>query len=99
MVLQSGEDYGLGTDRVADLVRRIKSETALAVTLSLGERPDEDLAAWRAAGADRYLLRFETSDARLYQRIHPPLARAASPRVSFRTSEARHRHSERSEAQ
>ncbi len=27
-----------------------RSETGLAVTLSLGERPDEDLAAWREAG-------------------------------------------------
>ena len=42
------------------------------VTLSLGERPEEDLIALREAGADRYLLRFETSDRELYDRIHPP---------------------------
>ncbi len=54
-----------------DVVRRIKAETGLAVTLSLGERPEEDLAAWREAGADRYLLRFETSDDELYRLIHP----------------------------
>jgi biotin synthase len=41
--------------------------------LSLGERPEEDLAAWREAGADRYLLRFETSDRALFDAIHPPL--------------------------
>ena len=52
------------------------------MTLSLGERPDEDLARWRAAGADRYLLRFETSDAELYRRIHPPLA-APSDRIAI----------------
>ena len=45
--------------------------TISAITLSLGERPDEDLIAWREAGADRYLLRFETSDEELYRRIHP----------------------------
>ena len=60
--------------RIAALVRRIKTETPLAVTLSLGERTDEELAAWRQAGADRYLLRFETSNPRLYERIHPPRA-------------------------
>lgn len=74
VVLQGGEDYGFTREAIAAIVRRIKSETPLAVTLSLGERPDEDLAAWREAGADRYLLRFETSDAALYRRIHPPLA-------------------------
>jgi len=72
VVLQAGEDYGLTRDGIATIVRRIKTETSLAVTLSLGERPDEDLAAWREAGADRYLLRFETSDTGLYDRIHPP---------------------------
>ncbi len=62
VVLQSGEDYGIETKWFANLIRRIKGETQLAVTLSLGERPDEDLETWRKAGADRYLLRFETSD-------------------------------------
>ena len=72
VVLQSGEDPELTSDRIASLVRRIKSESPLAVTLSLGERDDAELAAWRDAGADRYLLRFETSNAGLYERIHPP---------------------------
>jgi biotin synthase len=72
VVMQAGEDPGLTRDLIAHLVRRIKAETGLAVTLSLGERSLEDLRAWREAGADRYLLRFETSDPALYRRIHPP---------------------------
>ena len=60
VVMQAGEDYGLTTEWLAHIVARIKGETQLAVTLSMGERPDEDLAAWREAGADRYLVRFET---------------------------------------
>ena len=72
VVLQAGEDPLLTREWVADIVRRIKSQTPLALTLSLGERTDDDLRAWRRAGADRYLLRFETSDADLYDRIHPP---------------------------
>lgn len=73
VVLQAGEDYGLERDWIAEIVRAIKRDTPLAVTLSLGERPVRDLRTWRAAGADRYLLRFETSDPDLYAAIHPPL--------------------------
>ena len=77
VVLQSGEDPELTCQRIARLVERIKTETPLAVTLSLGEREDEELAAWRRAGADRYLLRFETSNRTLYERIHPPRAQCS----------------------
>ena len=83
VVMQSGEDYGIETTWLADIVRRIKLATPLAVTLSLGERPDEDLAAWRGAGADRYLLRFETSDAELYKLIHPSHAGRLSDRIGI----------------
>ena len=76
VVLQGGEDYGITSEWMTEVIRRIKSETPLAVTLSLGERPDKDLAAWRAAGADRYLLRFETSDHNLFEEIHPPLGQS-----------------------
>jgi biotin synthase len=83
VVLQSGEDPLTQTEWMANLVRRIKAETALAVTLSLGERSDEDFAAWRAAGADRYLLRFETSNRELYDRIHPPRPGVRSDRIAL----------------
>jgi len=83
VVMQAGEDYGIETAWLADVVRWIKTETPLAVTLSLGERPDEDLIAWRQAGADRYLLRFETSDERLYETIHPSLPGRASDRIAI----------------
>jgi biotin synthase len=58
VVLQSGEDYGLTEDGVAALIARIKRETGLAVTLSLGERLPAELQMWREAGADRYSLAF-----------------------------------------
>jgi len=81
IVMQSGEDYGLAADRLSDVICAIKAETPLAVTLSLGERPEADFAAWRDAGADRYLLRFETSNRVLYDSIHPPLAGRRSDRI------------------
>ncbi len=83
VVLQGGEDYGITTQWLAEVVRRIKSETPLAVTLSLGERPDKDLAAWRKSGADRYLLRFETSDPNLFEEIHPPLGNHKCDRLAI----------------
>ena len=55
----------------------------LAVTLSLGERTEEELAAWKNAGADRYLLRFETSNRELFRKIHPSLPGRASDRIAL----------------
>lgn len=81
VVLQAGEDYGLSRRLVAEAVRSIKDETGLAVTLSLGERPEADLAEWKLAGADRYLLRFETSDGALYRRIHPAVSEDEPDRI------------------
>jgi biotin synthase len=83
LVMQAGEDYGLTREWVCDLIKRLKSETPLAITLSLGERSDEDLVLWRQAGANRYLLRFETSDSNLYAAIHPPRAGQGGDRFSI----------------
>jgi biotin synthase len=83
LVVQSGEDYGIKAGWLAAILRQIKKETGLAITLSLGERPDEDLAVWREAGADRYLLRFETSDDDLYRHIHPDLPGRVSDRMAI----------------
>lgn len=83
VVMQAGEDYGITAEWLADVVRRIKSEVGLAVTLSMGERPLDDLRLWKQAGADRYLLRFETSDLDLYNQIHPPLGERISDRFDL----------------
>ena len=82
VVLQSGEDPGLSVELIAGVIRRIKADTGLAVTLSLGERDDDELRDWKAAGADRYLLRFETTDPDLYRRIHPNLPGTTSDRIA-----------------
>ncbi|HEX7486353.1 MAG TPA: [FeFe] hydrogenase H-cluster radical SAM maturase HydE [Vicinamibacterales bacterium] len=82
VVMQSGEDPELTREFVAGAIRAIKADTGLAITLSLGERSDDDLKAWKDAGADRFLLRFETSDPVLYRRIHPSLPATLSDRVA-----------------
>lgn len=83
VVLQSGEDFHLDGEWIADVIRQIKHQTSLAVTLSLGERDERDLALWKLAGADRYLLRFETSNRRLYDQIHPAVGNVTSDRFAI----------------
>ena len=65
------------------IIGEIKRRTPLAVTLSLGERAPSDLAHWRQAGADRYLLRWETSDENLYRAIHPAGPAWSGPRIEL----------------
>ena len=74
VVLQSGEDAWYDADKLAGIVRGIKSACDIAITLCVGERPREDFALWREAGADRYLLRIETSNPELYSRLHPNMS-------------------------
>ena len=83
VVMQAGEDYGLTCEWIEGIVREIKQRTSLTVTLSLGERRDEEFVTWREAGADRYLLRFETSEQALYEVIHPDLGSKVSDRMAI----------------
>lgn len=71
VVLQSGEDPFYTRERIEDLIRAIKRETEMVIALSVGERSAEDYSAWRAAGGDRYLLKFETSSPFLFHRMRP----------------------------
>jgi biotin synthase len=70
VVLQSGEDPG--SDGLAiEAVRRIKNGLNMAVTLSVGERDSRIYREFLKAGADRYLLRIETTDPELFKKLHP----------------------------
>ncbi len=74
IVLQSGERRDPAfVDFVEEVVRGIRTATKgeLGMTLCLGEQSVETYRRWFAAGAHRYLLRIETSNARLYRRLHP----------------------------
>lgn len=79
VVLQSGEDPYYSTEVICEIVAEIKSWRDMAVTLSLGVRPAEDYRMFLEAGADRYLLKEETTDAALYARLHSGLPLA--PRI------------------
>lgn len=71
VVLQSGEDPWWTAERLVELITAINEKHDIAITLSLGDRPYEELARFREAGADRYLLRHETANAELYDHLHP----------------------------
>lgn len=71
-VLQGGEDAYFNDERMCEIIRSIKKEYPdCAVTLSLGERSEESYRVMRKAGADRYLLREETSIPEHYAMLHP----------------------------
>lgn len=71
VVLQSGEDLYFTAEMISDLIKQIKRQSDVAITLSIGERHNEDLKRLYDAGADRFLLRFETSNRELYNKLHP----------------------------
>ena len=71
IVLQSGEDFNYDADKVSKIIREIKKLGDVAITLSIGERTLEEYHQWKKDGADRYLLKHETSDEKLYDKYHP----------------------------
>ena len=70
IVLQSGEDDYYDTDKMCEIIREIKKLDA-ALTLSIGEKSYDEYKAFKVSGADRYLLRIETTDEKLYTQMHP----------------------------
>jgi len=74
IVLQSGELTNKNfIDRITNIIRRIKKEinSELRITLCLGEQTYETYKKWYEVGAQRYLLRIETSNESLYKKLHP----------------------------
>ena len=73
VVLQSGEDSYYSIERLVKLLQDIK-KLDLAITLSIGERSFEEYKAFKEAGADRYLIRIETTNKELYKKLHPNMS-------------------------
>ena len=73
VVLQSGEDMWFDKERLCRIIREIK-KLDVALTLSIGERDYDEYKAFREAGADRYLMRIETTDKNLYHKLNPKMS-------------------------
>ena len=71
VVLQSGEDMYYTKERLGELLKKIKQNFKLAITVSAGERDIETYKYWRDCGMDRYLIRFETSNRAVFKNLHP----------------------------
>jgi len=72
-VLQSGEGNIYKLEEMLHIISEIK-KLNVAVTLSIGEKTEEEYKAYKDAGADRFLLRIETTDKELYQKLHPGMS-------------------------
>jgi len=70
LVLQSGEDNYYNVDKMVSIIRGIKKHDVV-LTLSIGEKSAEEYKAYKDAGADRFLMRIETTDKELYKKMHP----------------------------
>lgn len=74
VVLQSGEDAEMEPVWLAELIEDIKARFDMAVTLSVGEYGCDEYRLWKKAGADRYLLKIETTNPNLYGKLHPGMS-------------------------
>lgn len=73
IVLQGGEDAFFTKEKMCEIITAIK-KMDMALTLSLGEKSYEEYKAYKEAGANRYLLRIETTDSELYSHMHPNMS-------------------------
>jgi biotin synthase len=74
VVLQSGETDTLDEDWLARVIEDVKKEHDIAVTVSVGEKNFSAYKKWNDAGADRYLLKIETTNPDIYERLHPGMS-------------------------
>lgn len=72
IVMQSGEDLWFTPERLQPIIAAIK-KLDVAITLSIGEKSFAEYEAYKKAGADRYLIRIETTDQDLYHRLDPDM--------------------------
>ncbi len=71
-VLQGGEDTYIADEEMANIIYSIKTiYPDCAITLSIGEKEKATYKRFFDAGADRYLLRHETSNVKHYEKLHP----------------------------
>ena len=71
LVLQSGEDPGYSVNELAITIRKIKEKVPVLICISFGEVGLEGLEKLYHAGARALLMRFETSNPKIFARVHP----------------------------
>ena len=69
IVLQSGEDSFFTALKLGQIIEEIK-KLDISITVSCGEMPFNELEYLRRKGGDRYLLKHETGNSKLYSKLH-----------------------------
>jgi len=71
-VLQAGEDAFLSSKEVCKTISKIRRKYPdSVVTLSLGEKDKKTYKDYFFAGADRYILKYDTADEEHYKKLRP----------------------------
>jgi biotin synthase len=70
--IQAGEDPVAVREIALPLVRLLRRETSLGISVCLGTLRHEDYASLKSAGASIYIIKFEMANAGLYARMAAP---------------------------
>jgi len=70
VVLQAGEDPAVSASWLSQIIEQIRAKYDMAITISFGEHSRQNYKLWKDAGAQRYLLKIESSDEMLYNSLH-----------------------------
>jgi len=71
LVLQSGEDYFYTDEMLSEMIKKIKERCQVFIFMSIGERGYQCYKKMKEAGASGVLFRFETSNPKLFKKLHP----------------------------
>lgn len=73
ITLESGDDEELKLTDIVGIIKEIKRNTGLSISLNIGEKTEEEYAELKKAGCDKYILSHKTSDPILYRQLHSDL--------------------------
>jgi len=71
IVLQSGEDDHYSDENIIQIIKKIKSAVKVFIFISVGERSGEFYKKAFGAGTSGSLIRFETSNSKLFESLKP----------------------------
>lgn len=71
LVLQSGVDLKYTDKKLVEIVKKIRKKSQCFIFVSVGERSVGCYKKMKEAGANGVLFRFETSNPKLYAKLHP----------------------------
>jgi len=71
LVFQSGEDLWYDAEKICTIIEKVRKKCACLIILSIGEREEALYKEAYQKGARGVLLRFETSNPKIYEKLRP----------------------------